>query len=609
MTFLEDIHACALRTRIEEMSIDPSNLIYARSALIAGWDYIPDRRKVVPPTNGVWRTPHFDPSTFFSDSETVPAGIVTSATTVPEIETDFWRLLMIFPDPVDHRYEVTSDGKIQKSDLTKGHEDAFKPISFQDGGSQRDQYIREIIGHSVHDIANFCQFILQQHPEVGKLIMAKRFREALASLPELETMDWHKRAIRARARVRPFFACVLLAELQRLAQNVCAHIRLSYFPDGRQVSIATFKTECNKFQKKENQRCKAEKIYAPCISKTIAWAMFQTRLHQFTITKDRDAAVDAVNRTTKYLFNEIVKGGEPLIDHVSGISHRSPAPELAKSAAAHVSLLPGKVERGGYKRHHRASASTYWGKDWFMHAAIGLCQIRDAAEVWSRQHYPKRSWKSSSECYGGLRCYIARIPFFWLETINPLAFLDEALVIRKQKMRSPGRRSKPTHQSKAKLKRPSVDCRVGMPLPEICEEFDRDAFSDIQELIAIFDDPDTRIKEKQVEEARKEGGKFPKRGMPGYSAQYRPHLWLDNENDDIGFWIARENEHRIGNYFKTRPGGASLTASKRSSMLLAQTEHFGKHKPSLEAKVCQNLAMIIGPFAADPIHMLPEFSV
>lgn len=66
------------------------------------------------------------------------------------------------------------------------------------------------------------------------------------------------------------------------------------------------------------------------------------------------------------------------------------------------------------------------------------------------------------------------------------------------------------------------------------------------EVLSIFDDEHVTIKEREVTRAKSIAVKVPPAEIPGYTAQYRPHLWFDQCNDDIGFWIGREFGSRQG---------------------------------------------------------------
>lgn len=626
MSVLIDVVACANREAIEQGLAGCGELPQFRNALIPGWDYTPTVGDIDPPTNGIWRTPHLDPRDFYSDKKQAPRGMFDGANTAPAIEATIWRLLRIRPDPVDHRSDAGNQDFAEESADSADRNDPFAPLISTGKCTNRDLYIELIIGHPIRDIAGFCAELLQRQPEIGRLVIAKRFCEALKACPELERICWHKREIERRALMPPFFACVLLAELQRLAQNVCAQIFWSYLPfqslspnidkgsqalaltQSHEATVVRLRKAIEEKRGKANERCRADTIYARCITKQVACAPFQTRLHQFTLTSNPDAGVAAVDNTARRFFEEIVQNGAPLLNFVSGLSRRSPSDALARHMATHIAWRPERSAKGGSRAHLPTNCFTFWGLEWFAHALRGLAQIHDAAKHWNRLHLPHNPWKQGKSQHGGIQHAIARLPFFWLETTDPNSFQQAALELsrRKSSNATGGNARALMHNREAGRVSSELQLADG-PSQETGDVEQDDSRDDPENPLAIFDDPVTKIADRQVTKARKAASEVPRRGMPGYSAQYRPHLWLDKVGDDIGFWTGREIEHGARIYPIANRSCTIRNASSQALAILDDIARYQNKEASLHARVCQNLAMTMGPFSTDPMHLLPDF--
>lgn len=591
MSILHDINACLARETIEQGLIDPSFLRSYRSALIPGWDFIEDLQGVDQPGNGIWRTPHLDVRQFFDANETKPLGMFENVGAVHDIEARLWRLLKIFPDPFDHRHIPRPNGTFRKSPEAEAQKDIFGPLLRVGEGPERGSLVEVIIGCSPRDIAKFYHQLLRSEPHLGGMLLAKKFGEVMHLDPDIVGRPLCSTFSSRNNYLPGFFACVLLAEMQRLAHNVCSQIVYSFFDDGSEATIAKVVQACLRYQKKENTRRRSSELYKPYITQQMLHAPFQTRLHQSGLKSDPDLGLQQVYITSRELLRELMQYGEPLVDFITGLDSSSPSPGLAKNMQAHIEWLPNRTAKQSSQARSPANGMRFWGMDWYDHAVLGITQIHYAARNWNRQYCPDNPWPlQTSESSWGLQQAIARIPYCWLETINSKAFVCEATKLYRAKERnSKGRKADPIINNADKL-----------PAGDVIQ---LDEGEKLIATLAVFDDPTTKIKDPAVTGARKQAADTPPDGYPGYSAQYRPHLWLDRADDDIGFWIGREREICSSLCPLADLKISSLKATIAYQALLTNIKRYRDTPPSISAKVAQNLAMTPSSFAADPMHI------
>jgi len=578
MNQYDSFAAAAAREEIERNQLGGSDLYRQQNALIYGWDCISDLARVDPPPGGVWRTRHFEPRLFFPDVDDAPLGMFEGAESSDDLYTRLWRLLRIFPDASDWRDE---DFETKAPDIFAKLDDSVI--------AHRDQFLTALFGHPLRDHADFMSELLRDDPELGKLVLEKRYSEAIVRDPEILDRPWPA-AVRNRWNdnnldfLPPFIHALLIGELQRLAQNDCSHIALSFFEDGSEASLAATAKVCTGFQKRSNQALPAREIYGECIVGMIGLAPFQTSALQpsrsLLLRYDSDAAVKDALIKSWHLSNIIAARGRPLIDFVCGLHSRSPSPLLAESVAQHLDRSPDRATKNGSFAHRAGFATTYWGLDWLTHAYMGLSQLAVAAAEYNKKFRPQGPVlrQNANTKIGrpiGLRQSIARIPYFWLETTNAAAYRNAS-----EKLAETCTRNANTRKRYAK---------TSSEISKVFEDW---------EPSSVFDDQVATIRETEVALAMRSAQHAPHPGMPGYTAQYRPHLWLDDENDDIGFWIGRERQS------DSSPLSNTLKASCKAqrAFILADIDRYRETSPSIAARVNQNLAMTINAFATDPQH-------
>jgi hypothetical protein len=594
MGILKGIYDCLAREIIEQDLPRSDCQRSYRRALIPGWDFIEDLSAVDAPSMGIWRTAHLEVRQFFDTTETIPLGMF-DVETVQDLEARLWRLLKIYPDPFEHRYEPVPMGLYLKSSEARELQDIFAPLPSSGAGPERGTLIDAVIGSTPQEIARFCFDLTKSDPKLGRLLLTKRFRDAMQLCPDIVDMPWPTYPRFKRKYLPPFQACILLGEMQRLAQNVCSQIQWSFFLDGNEATIAQVSEACLKYQKKRNAKRRASDIYDPCISQVILQAPFQTRLHQFAIRSDQDVGLQQVYATSRELFLALMQHGEPLIDFITGLDQSSPSPGLAKNAQAHVAWLPNRKAKRNSAARNPEHAMLYWGMSWYDHAVLGLAQIHSAARAWNREYYPQNPWPLQGlGSSWSLQQAIARIPYLWLETISPKAFEREAHKLCRARERNSrrGEDDRRTHEETEEFQGSD---------PMALEKLN--AGEKLIATLAVFDDPNVKIKDRAVTSARNKATERPRHGYPGYSAQYRPHLWIDREHDDIGFWIGREREicSRLCPLADLQLQSLDTHSAYRA--LLNDVERYREGSPSIRAKVAQNLAMTPSSFATDPMHL------
>ncbi|MEL7831327.1 hypothetical protein AAG604_04175 [Citromicrobium bathyomarinum] len=597
--------AAEARERIIRGQVSAEHLCRVPHALLAGWDSIDDLSAIDPPNGGVWRTPHLAPAKFFAGRDEAPLGIFEDVGSPDELCARVWRLTRILPDATDERLGAESiDEECWEDEKSSSELDIFAartdhPIA------HRDQFIASIFGHTLRDHAEFLFDLLTREPELGALVLEKRFAEALVLDPDLLDRPWPASVRRRWQRqdfdfLPPFAHAVLVGEFQRLAQNVCSQASVSYFDTGKEVTLAATAKETGRYQKKSDRTGHASILYDPAIVKQMSLQPFQSLaiLASGSVlrTGDSDAATADTQRATSALFKDLVNYGRPLIDFVSGHHPRSPSPDLAQGLMQHLDRAPDRKAKSGSVAHRKDFTATYWGMNWLTHAYVGLWQLAKFAAIYNQQWRPRGPTMSgrANRDVGrsvGLIQSIARIPYFWLETTNPTAFRSAGEKLARSSINNATTRAVRAFEGKAGMKA-SEDDKAAI----------KKEVEDRYEAFAIFDDQYTTIKERAVIAARKIAVKTPPAGMPGLTAQYRPYFWFHQGQDDIGFWIGREFASRRDLYGRSKTSRITRSAKELRQVILSDIERYRHRAPGIAAKTNQNLAMTFGAFAADPQH-------
>ncbi len=516
-----------------------------------------------------------------------------------------WRLIRILPDATDERVSVEDFGRECCDDeLNASEKDVFATRT-EEPITHRDHFITSIFGHSLRDHAEFLFELRAKEPELGALVREKRFVDALALDADLLRRPWPSSVRRRWARenldyLPPFAHAVLVADCQRLAQNVCSQIAASYFVTGKEASLAATARECGRYQKLSDRAGPAKIIYDAAIAAQIDMQPLQTLAvvasGSTLLSGDPDFAANQTLSSAHRLHKNFVTYGRTLIDFVSGHHDSSPSAQLAKGLMNHLDRAPDRKAKGGSLAHRGEFTATYWGMNWLTHSYVGLWQLARFAEFYNKLWRPQgpRISQRADSAVGrrvGLIQSIARIPYFWLETTNPFAFRMTSEKLAKSSIANAITRAVRTHEAATGI-RPSATDREAI----------EDEVKDRYEVLSMFDDEHVTIKERDVTRAKSIAVKTPPAGMPGYSAQYRPHLWFDQYNDDIGFWIGRELGFRHGPFRNPVTNETTPSAKTLRGIILSDIDRYRNCAPGIAAKVNQNLAMTFGAFASDPQH-------
>lgn len=593
------------RERIIRQQVQNDELQLWPQALIAGWDSVADLGAIDPPNGGVWRTPHFDPAQFFGGVGEAPLGIFEGVASPDDLSARIWRLIRILPDATDERLGVEDFGRQCWEDEQNASEKDIFATRTDEPITHRDHFIASIFGHSLRDHAEFLFDLRHKEPELGALVLKKRFVDALALDIDLLKRPWPSSVRRRWASenldyLPPFAHAMLVADCQRLAQNVCSQIAASYFESGKEANLAATAKECGRYQKLSDRARPASITYDAAIAAQIDMQPFQSLAviapGSTLLNGDADLATNQTLSSAHRLHKNFVTYGRTLTDFVSGDHDASPSALLAKGLMNHLDRAPDRKAKGGSLAHRGDFTATYWGMNWLTHSYVGLWQLARFAELYNKQWRPQgpRISQRANSAVGrrvGLIQSIARIPYFWLETTNPSAFRMTSEKLAKSSIANALTRAVRTREVAA-----------GIKLSAIEREAIADELKDRYEVLSIFDDEHVTIKERDVTRAKSIAVKTPPAGMPGYTAQYRPHLWFDQCNDDIGFWIGRELGSRHGPFRSPVTNETTPSAKALRGIILSDIYRYRNCAPGIAAKVNQNLAMTFGAFASDPQH-------
>lgn len=597
--------AAEARERIIRQQVQSDELHLWPQALIAGWDSIADLCAIDPPSGGVWRTPHFDPAQFFVGVGEAPLGMFGGVASPDDLYARMWRLMRILPDATDERFGIEGFGEECWEDEQNTSELDVFATRTDEPIAHRDQLIASILGHPLRDHAEFLFDLRTKEPDLGALVLEKRFVEALFLDPDLLNRPWPSSVQRRWMGeifdyLPPFAHAVLVGDCQRLAQNVCSQIAASYLETGGEATLAATARECARFQKLSNQVQPANITYDAAIAAQIDMQPFQTLAvlasRSALLNGDSELAANETLSAASHLFRDFVTYGRPLVDYVSGHHSRSRSPHLAAGLMHHPDRGADRKARNGSVAHRRDFTATYWGMNWLTHAYVGLWQIAEYAVIFNKRYRPdgpRISQRANSQIGRrvGLNQSIARIPYFWLETTNNAGFRDASRKQAKSSVDNAATRALKAHR-----------IATGKPADRIEKAVIRKELEEHWEAGSIFDDHQATIKESDVKEAKTRADKTPFTGMPGYTAQYRPHLWFDQRNDDIGFWIGREFASRQDPFRSPAINQTTRSAKALRGIILSDIDRYRNCTPGIAAKVSQNLAMTFDAFASDPQH-------
>lgn len=462
--------------------------------VLIGWDASRSLLSIDPPGEGVWRAPHPLVMHDLSAGASLVA-ILHARMSVDEIEAGLWRLLRILPDAKKWRRQGVHGIAPQ---------DPFLPDRDLLECQTRGSFVRSLLFAAPRDAADFLWAKLRSDPEIGRCLLAKDFKGALKLDPCLWDVDW-PHVVKARFKllghrdlIRPLAFLVALACLSRLARNVGAHILLSHRDDGKPMHIATYNYA---FLATANGAAQAR------TRRLAGYAALQTTamLPPDVVYDECDgnlgqawsAAVALV--IAEAIAAEKEKAFIPLTQPPSLIDARF----VRDGLLAHPALAPnnGPDQKHAFRQAHFVTVRGLSPK---AHSMTGAFQIREQVERWrsglAGNSNPKTLRKSDSEGRPfSLQQAAAALYYLWLETSRPEALSREMNSITGQ---------------------PNFDGSNPSAPPDSIDD------------LAC----DKRFGESLAKEVRTAMAALSKPGVPGYTAWYRPHLWVCDEGDDINYY-------------------------------------------------------------------------
>ena len=585
------------RERLEKRS-DKASAESLYAASIAGWDFTNDRSAPDPPNFGVWRTPLLLTDAPLKEIDPSRPAVVHAEMSKAELYNGFWRLARILPEAAD----TYLDDDFIKTDL----DDFYSSVVRQDPQvrpvADRDWLIFSLFGQTNRDATDFVHDTLIKKSEIGKMLLSKRFEEALEMQPDLLEWKWPDethlrwRITGGRDYLPPFLFLVLLSSFQRLAQNVTAQISLSFRADGRPLTIASTVNDLAAVD--PNYFGSSFNIFEDCIAGLTTFIPLQTYAlvpEESTMSRlDPLAGIKHTEKAFCILNDAISNGPEDTLARLSGCSDQSQSASLAQTMIAHPDHRRDREVRGGNLVVRTEYFAKYYGLNWMEHAYFALFQLISAADEFNREYRHVRFSKRvphGQYTTVNRRQAVARIANAWVETAHPAAYkklCEEFAVVQARNERG-AKLSSSTHH----------DDEAGAQTGTAAKKSYRPSYEEGVEPLPSIVDTSVKLKARPLSRMEKLAARKPVRGLPGYTAGYHPKLWfkLHKKLDDIGFWIGRRfvaQQGRIANLPSTSP---SITQE-----ILSDIDLYRDAPSKPEDRAAQNLAMTIGEFSLDPIH-------
>ncbi len=477
MNPIDDIAAA-----LAHAGIDPE--VDAGMGMWRGWDYWA-REEPATDGRGVARTPHR-----FGDADDggLPAGaarILAPTMASVELVGGIWRQCLIRPG----------------DDAAPDEPDRFA-ISDIDAPCLSSAHLVALLGHQPRDIALYLTHLRQREPAMFNLVLAKRFKTAIARDPAIVSRPWPD-AVRCRWRgtesdyLPPFLATVLYAELARSAQNQTGLLALA-FDGGVELTTKSFL---------ERVGVSGGAGGAVAVDRAITYAPFQTvaLTPPDLMLKNKDRAGITIWGETAAASLALTAGRRGDLTILPG--NAVAATRLRAGYEAHPQFaLEARKNKGNSRQPHRAA--TFWGFNWRRNAAIRLLELAVTARDWNVAHRPHG--RRLPDASAGQRASIvakavAAISFRWAAEHSAAAGL---MLIDKVLSRA----------------------------DKVEQGFDDWTPDDITPL-SIDDHLGDRSGVTLLDQAWDGLRKLPGPGELGYTARARAHLWVDDDGDDIAHYL------------------------------------------------------------------------
>lgn len=532
-----------------------------------GWDYWA-REEPATDGRGVARAPHRFGE---ADDGRLPAGaarILAPTMTSVELAGGIWRQCLIRPGD-----DAAPDGP-----------DRFA-ISDIDAPCLSSAHLVALLGHQPRDIALYLTHQRQYDPAMFDLVLAKRFKAAIARDPAIVSRPWPD-AVRRRWRgtegdyLPPFLATVLYAELARSAQSQAGLLALA-FDGGVELTTKGFL---------ERVAVSGGAGSAAAVDSAISYAPFQTvaLTPPDLMLNNKDRAGITIWGETAAASLALAAGRRGDLTILPG--NADAAARLRAGYEAHPQFaLEARKNKGHSRQPHRAA--TFWGLNWRRNAAVRLLELALTARDWNRVHRPggpRLPDASAGQRASIVARAIAAISFRWVAE----------------------------HSTAAGL---TVLSSVITKADKIEQDFKHWTPADITPL-TIDDHLGERSSVTLLDDAWEHYRRLSAPGAFGYTARSQAHLWIDDEGDDIGHYLAFQQQalHRHEEAAKgmlppelqdtTRVPAEVVALLGRQHGIKRRRPRAGNNQPSLgmtadpaAARGAQQQGLMISALSTDPM--------
>jgi hypothetical protein len=573
--------------------------------LIRGWDITDDRHKVDQPGDGIWRASHLAIVKNLDLERRSICPIIAAGMSKAELLAGSWRQIRIFPKSSPWRRDSVQ---------TSQHADPFSPAAEprkesaneldeikkdvaadEERHISRDNYFVTLIGHTFEDVVEFLIELEKTNLELARLLLAKDFMAAIKAFPKCLELPWPESCL-ARFKndkrcdyLPPILVLVLFAELACHAQGQAVHNRLSFDKNCNRVDLATVRKDI--VTAHSGNSLAATKHLLQC-----KWMQTSALIAPTTIVEnqDRAEAIEWVKHCKAKILEFTVrasdKKGERLNDALRPVYAPRPGEEVNAAisdftAHPNAALIIRADETVSFPNR---TAITFYGMTWRENASVAFLLIANQARVWNSKFRPSNPIPLRlRDDRPSLARAIAMLMFCWLETSVPAAF---GSIYRDAN-------SKHT-----------------------CDKFSQ-----------IFLDPEGLINNQDcgkelLKQARILISRLPAAGNQGYSAFSHAALWFDLQHDDLSHYetMAKDSLRAIRSIntaqarrsaFGGLPsnivvdlstgkrGTGSLPSGRKKTAPAGRVSNISDAKIcSISGKVAQAEAMLLGPFATDPMH-------
>lgn len=455
-----------------------------------GWDFQSvDGPRAHEPL-GIFRAPHLAFLAGIPDDKMPGTAIWKAGMNAAEIESALYKQCRIIPDACD-------------DDADWNSQDPFQMFADHDYEPERAWVFEVLTGHSPREVALFLSEKSQRDPEVGRLLIAKDLKAAIARDPRLLSENWpdcvqrNWDSSRARHAQPPIHVLSQYNEIAALAMNDRGMIGLSYDINGEPFTNVKYRdsiaSTAIEFVAGRLERAVPRDPLPPA-DQLLQMVPFQTTalLPPTAIFDEKDAlAGRGWSRGAASLMATVIgQFGTQFVENLMRPTSGYDAGQLCRNVLAHPHAWGVKREGHGTSMVKRPAANL-WGLDRRLNVAVRLLEIALGPGYRLGAPLPRGlTWRALANAIQMVCC-------LWLENEAPQAIDHVEAEIRSGAKNKSGNRT----------------------------IFDCDTWDDICRL------PD--IGSGLLKRARKELTKRPSPGTEGYSARGMSHFWYCDLDDDV----------------------------------------------------------------------------